>query len=61
MNSAKSFLLGLVASLLNAAGFAHVANRIDSLIQGQDYAPADGMLVSVEPCVIPCAVPASDL
>ena len=54
MKNIKHLVLGLVASLLLAVGFARAADRVD--LSAQESSPELGKttLLSAKPCAIPC-------
>lgn len=56
MNSAKRLVLGVVSTLLLAAGLARAADRLDPMSQS-DRLTLGGTVVtgaSVPPCTLPC-------
>ncbi len=57
MKNIKHLVLGLVASLLLAVGFARAADRVD--LSAQDLSPelSKDTLLSAKPCSEPCGMP----
>jgi|GEM_PF-2383215 len=57
MKNIKYLVLGLVASLLLAVGFARAADRVD--LSAQDISPelSKDTLLSAKPCTDPCDMP----
>ena len=57
MNTTKRFLLGVISSLLLAAGFARTADRLDPMVG--DGSIIHGTVVSdgpTPPCTNPCMI-----
>ena len=57
MKTFKHLLLGLVASLLFAAGFAQAADRVDLMVQGPSANHEGSGLLSAKPCASGCDAP----
>ncbi len=57
MKNIKHLVLGLVASLLLAVGFARAADQVD--LSAQDLSPelSKDTLLSAKPCGQPCGMP----
>ena len=57
MKNIKHLVLGLVASLLLAVGFARAADRVD--LSAQDLSPelSKDTLLASKPCTEPCDMP----
>jgi len=53
-------VLGLLASLLFAAGFARAADRVDLMVQGMTNTQNHSVLPSIAPCALPCDEPPPD-
>lgn len=60
MKNTKHLLLGLVASLLLAAGFARAADRVDLSIQALSPEISKTTPLSIKPCSAPCGDPPPD-
>lgn len=54
MKTTKHFVLGLLASLLFAAGFAKAADRLDLTVQGISPVHNSTSLVVASDCALPC-------
>ncbi|MCF7687512.1 MAG: hypothetical protein K9N01_04355 [Cephaloticoccus sp.] len=60
MKTIKHIVLGLLASLLFAAGFARAADRVDLMASGITTTQSHPGMPSIGPCAAPCDDPPPD-